>query len=57
MVVVQVVGSVSESPEAGSTARADLMGFLSDGASMLVRSSLLQVCCYCRAHLLPCIQQ
>lgn len=40
-----VEGSVEGSPEGGSTARADLLGFLSDGASMLVRSSLLQVCC------------
>ncbi|KAL3154194.1 hypothetical protein ABBQ32_013706 [Trebouxia sp. C0010 RCD-2024] len=37
-----VEGSVQGSPEGGSTARAELLGFLSDGASMLVRSSLLQ---------------
>ena len=51
-----VEGSVEGSPEGGSTARADLLGFLSDGASMLVRSTLLQVC-HCRAcfHLCECL--
>lgn len=48
--LMQVVGPVSESPEDGSTARADLLGFLTDGASMLIRSSLLQVCHLCRAY-------
>lgn len=48
---MQVVGPVSESPEGGSTARADLLGFLTDGASMLIRSSLLQVCHFCSAHM------
>ena len=49
---MQVVGPVSESPEDSSTAQADLLGFLTDGASMLIRSSLLQVCHFCRAYVL-----
>lgn len=51
---MQVVALVSESPEDGSTARTDLLGFLTDGASMLIRSSLLQVCHFCRAYISSC---
>ena len=39
----QVVGPATEAAQ-GSTQDDGLLGFLSDGASMLVRSSLLQVC-------------
>ena len=39
----KVVGPASEAAQ-GSTQDDGLLGFLSDGASMLVRSSLLQVC-------------
>ena len=41
--VLQVVGPADETVHGSFSDGSDLLGFLSDGASMLVRSSLLQV--------------